>query len=58
MSSHVYGNFKDPIVDEESVCDPIGIYASLKLAGELIVKAYSQVSDIEYTIIRPSASTE
>ena len=54
-SSTVYGNFKDPIVDEETVCDPIGIYASLKLAGELIVKAYSQVSDIEYTIIRPSA---
>ena len=54
-SSTVYGNFKEPIVDEVSHCDPIGIYASLKLAGELIVKAYSQVSDIEYTIIRPSA---
>jgi nucleoside-diphosphate-sugar epimerase len=54
-SSTVYGNFKEPIVDEESHCDPIGIYASLKLAGELIIKAYSQVSDIEYTIIRPSA---
>lgn len=54
-SSTVYGNFKDPIVDEESRCEPIGIYASLKLAGELIVKAYSQISELEYTIIRPSA---
>ena len=51
----VYGNFESDEVDEESICKPIGIYGSLKLAGELIVKSYNQVFGIPYTIIRPSA---
>lgn len=54
-SSMVYGNFETDEVDEESICKPIGIYGSLKLAGELIVKSYNQVFGIPYTIIRPSA---
>ena len=54
-SSMVYGNFETDEVDEESTCNPIGIYGSLKLAGELIVKSYNQVFGIPYTIIRPSA---
>jgi nucleoside-diphosphate-sugar epimerase len=54
-SSMVYGNFETDEVDEESICKPIGIYGSLKLAGELIVKSYNQVFDLPYTIIRPSA---
>ena len=33
----------------------MGIYGSLKFSGELIVKAYNQVFDLPYTIIRPSA---
>ena len=42
-------------VDEDAICEPIGIYGTLKLSGELLVKAYNQVFDLPYTIIRPSA---
>ena len=34
---------------------PIGIYANLKFAGELMIKSYNQIFDLKYTIIRPSA---
>jgi nucleoside-diphosphate-sugar epimerase len=54
-SSMVYGNFNGKDVDEDTTCKPIGIYGSLKLSGELIVKAYNQIFDLPYTIIRPSA---
>jgi len=54
-SSMVYGNFKSNEVDEDSVCNPLGIYAALKYSGEKIVKAYGQVFGLNYTIVRPSA---
>tara|TARA_B100001057_G_scaffold499945_1_gene612648 strand:- start:1996 stop:2994 length:999 start_codon:yes stop_codon:yes gene_type:complete len=54
-SSMVYGNFKKDIVDEDTVCEPIDIYGSLKYSGELIVKAYGNVFKTPFTIIRPSA---
>jgi nucleoside-diphosphate-sugar epimerase len=54
-SSMIYGNFTDGIVTEETVCDPIGIYGALKLAGERITIAYNQVFGLPYTIVRPSA---
>jgi nucleoside-diphosphate-sugar epimerase len=54
-SSMVYGNFKEASVTEETICDPVGIYAALKFSGEKIVKAYNQVFDLPYTIVRPSA---
>ena len=54
-SSMVYGNFTTATVNEESNCKPIGIYGTLKYSGELMVKAYNQVFDLPYTIIRPSA---
>lgn len=54
-SSMVYGNFNSKQVNEETVCNPLGIYGTLKYSGELIVKAYNQVFDVPYTIIRPSA---
>ena len=54
-SSMVYGNFETKEVDEETACKPIGIYGTLKYAGELMVKSYNQVFDLPYTIIRPSA---
>ncbi len=54
-SSMVYGNFAEESVDEETVCNPIGIYGALKFAGEKMVIAYNQVFDLPYTIIRPSA---
>lgn len=54
-SSMVYGNFKSDIVDENTICEPIDIYGTLKYSGELIVKAYGNVFKTPYTIIRPSA---
>ena len=54
-SSMVYGNFTKTEVTEEDHCDPIGIYGALKYCGEKIIKAYNQVFDLPYTIIRPSA---
>lgn len=54
-SSMVYGNFGTPSVDEESPCNPIGIYGALKFAGEKMVIAYNQVFNLPYTIVRPSA---
>ena len=42
-------------VKEERICKPIGIYGTLKYSGELLVKSYSHVFDLPYTIIRPSA---
>ena len=49
-SSMVYGNF-DNGVDETTICNPVGQYGILKLAGEQLVKQYLN----QYTIIRPSA---
>lgn len=54
-SSMAYGHFEKEIVTEESPCNPLGIYGTLKYSGELIVKAYHRVFDIPYTIVRPSA---
>ncbi len=54
-SSMAYGHFDGKAVDEETPCNPLGIYGTLKYSGELIVKAYHRVFDIPYTIIRPSA---
>ena len=51
----VYGDFKDFEVNEDTSCNPIGIYGNLKLAGEMMIKAYNQAFDLPYTIIRPSA---
>lgn len=54
-SSMVYGNFINPVVDENTNCEPLGIYAALKYGGEKLVISYNQVFDLPYTIIRPSA---
>ena len=54
-SSMVYGDFTKDEVEESDPCDPIGIYGALKYCGEKIIKAYNQVFDLSYTIIRPSA---
>jgi nucleoside-diphosphate-sugar epimerase len=51
----VYGNFNKKNVDEESNCNPLGIYGALKFSGEKLVIGYNQVFDLPYTIIRPSA---
>jgi nucleoside-diphosphate-sugar epimerase len=54
-SSMVYGDFKEGKVDEQSECNPKGIYGALKFAGEKMIIAYNQVFDLPYTIVRPSA---
>jgi nucleoside-diphosphate-sugar epimerase len=54
-SSMVYGHFDSKEVTEETPCNPLGIYGTLKYSGELITKAYHRVFDLPYTIIRPSA---
>ncbi len=54
-SSMVYGNFENQEVAETSFCKPIGIYGTLKYAGELMIKSYNQIFNLPYTIIRPSA---
>ncbi len=54
-SSMVYGNFDSIEVNEDSVCNPIGIYGALKFAAEKLIIAYNQVFELPYTIIRPSA---
>jgi len=54
-SSMVYGNFKKSEVNENTHCDPLGIYGALKFSAEKIIIAYNQVFKLPYTIIRPSA---
>ena len=54
-SSMVYGNFKTPVVTEDTVCEPLGIYGALKYGAEKIIIAYNQVFKLPYTIVRPSA---
>ena len=54
-SSMVYGNFPTDTVVETSPCEPIGIYGAVKLGNEQLIKAYGNVFDLPYTIIRPSA---
>jgi nucleoside-diphosphate-sugar epimerase len=54
-SSMVYGDFVMDPVPEDALCQPKGIYAALKLAGEHIVRAHEQVFGLPFTIVRPSA---
>lgn len=54
-SSMVYGNFLGTIPGEEAHCDPRNIYGALKLGGEKLALAYSNVFGFPVTIVRPSA---
>jgi len=54
-SSMIYGDFSSESVDEDSPKDPKGIYGAAKLSSELLIKAYHNLIDLPYTIIRPSA---
>lgn len=54
-SSMVYGDFENDTAYEDDILKPKGIYGCLKYCGELMVKAYNQVFDMPYIIIRPSA---
>ena len=54
-SSMIYGDFESESVDEDAPKDPKGIYGAAKLSSELLIKAYHNLIDLPYTIIRPSA---
>ena len=54
-SSMIYGNFEGGVVDEDTPCNPLGIYGALKFSGEKLVIGYNQVFDLPFTIVRPSA---
>ena len=53
-SSMVYGNFVNNTI-EHVICNPIGQYGIMKLAGEMLVRDYSRRCGFPYTIVRPSA---
>ena len=54
-SSMVYGNFESEEVDENSSVNPIEIYGTAKLAGEITTKGLGLFFKIPWTIVRPSA---
>ena len=54
-SSMVYGNFESDQVNEDTHCEPLGIYGALKHGSEKIIIGYNQTFGLPYTIIRPSA---
>lgn len=57
-SSMVYGNFdQEPVggVHESVLCQPMGQYGIMKLAGEWLVKDYHARTGMDYVILRPSA---
>lgn len=54
-SSMIYGHFDGGLVTEETLCEPLGIYAALKYGAERLILGYNQVFGLPYTIIRPSA---
>ena len=54
-SSMVYGNLKGDFFTEESKTEPVEIYGTMKLAGEIVTRGLASFYDIPFTIIRPSA---
>ena len=54
-SSMVYGNLKGDFFTEDSKTEPVEIYGTMKLAGEVITRGLASFYDIPFTIIRPSA---
>ena len=54
-SSMVYGNFKSDIAKEDDEAEPVNIYGTMKLTGEIITKGLCRTFNIPHVIIRPSA---
>lgn len=54
-SSTVYGHFTKESVDETDSCNPYGMYAVLKHVGERILFETGSNSDLNFSIVRPSA---
>jgi nucleoside-diphosphate-sugar epimerase len=53
-SSMVYGHFDVDPVPEDAPLSPLSVYGGFKLAGEQLVRAYLETSEISYVIARPS----
>ena len=51
----VYGNFKKKTASENDICEPIELYGTMKLSGEVITKGLCKFFKIPFSIIRPSA---
>lgn len=51
-SSNVYGNYQDD-ADESSLCAPINLYGTLKLAQEKLIQSHARNSNMNYIIFRP-----
>jgi len=54
-SSMVYGDFVKVPAPEDHPTDPKEMYGSLKLAGELLTRAFGRLYGVDYAIVRPSA---
>ncbi|WP_440989454.1 NAD-dependent epimerase/dehydratase family protein [Haloarchaeobius baliensis] len=54
-SSMVYGAFQYRPADEEHPRNPKGVYGGAKHAGETLTKSFCRNSDLDYTVVRPSA---
>ena len=54
-SSMAYGDFEKLPLPADAPKHPKDIYGSMKLAGEILAKAYAHRYNIAYTILRPSA---
>jgi UDP-glucose 4-epimerase len=54
-SSMVYGTFKSDIAKEDDGTEPINIYGTMKLAGEIITKGLCRIFKIPYNVVRTSA---
>lgn len=54
-SSMIYGDFTVDPIPEDAAKEPREVYGALKLASEYLVKGYSQLHDIPFSIVRPSA---
>ena len=54
-SSTAYGDFSQPVIDEGEALTPNGIYGGLKVAGEVLCRAYNQDFGLPTIIIRPQA---
>lgn len=54
-SSMAYGNFEQDPIPEDALMQPKDVYGAMKLAGEVLVRAYMRAFEIPVVIVRPSA---
>lgn len=54
-SSMCYGHFAADPMPEDGPTDPVNVYGGLKLAGEVLTRAYLKGTGTEHAIVRPTA---